>query len=121
VLAVDDEPDACEVIQQILKGAGAEVRAACSAEEAIEALRAGVPDVLISDIGMPDQDGYALIRRVRAMDAKSGGTVPAIALTALARPQDTAAALGAGYQAHLIKPVDGAELIRTVAAMARGA
>jgi len=115
VLAVDDDADAREVIGRILTGAGAEATVVSSAEEAIEALRGVNPSVLISDIGMPDQDGYALIRRVRAMDSKSGRGIPAIALTALAREQDAAAALSAGYDAHVAKPVDGAELVRAVA------
>lgn len=121
VLAVDDDADAREVIGRILSGAGAETTLAGSAEEAIEAMRVCVPQVLVSDIGMPDQDGYALIRRVRAMDSKAGAMVPAVALTALARPQDAAAALSAGYTQHLSKPVEGGDLIRAVAAALRGA
>jgi CheY-like chemotaxis protein len=85
-----------------------------AAPDALEALRQSHLDVLVSDIGMPGIDGYELIRRVRALDPEQGGMIPAIAVTAFARPEDRMRALRAGYQAHLSKPVDVAELIATV-------
>jgi len=118
VLAVDDDPDAREVISRILTEAGASVTMACSAEDALVAIRSGSPGVLVSDIGMPEQDGYALIRRVRAMETGSGRSLPAIALTALARSQDAAAAQSAGFHSHVPKPIDAPDLVRAVAKLA---
>jgi PAS domain S-box-containing protein len=117
VLVLDDEPDAREVVQRLLEDAGAKVRTAASANEAIATLEEGiVPDIIVSDIGMPDQDGYDFIQRVRSMN---GGLseVPAAALTALARVEDRKRALMAGYQTHLAKPVDPAELVAMVASL----
>ena len=91
---------------------------AASAGEALEALRRRRPDVLVCDIGMPGEDGYALLARVRDLTAEEGGLVPAVALTAYARADDRRRALAAGYQAHLAKPVDPDELISLVARMA---
>ena len=86
-----------------------------STAEAFDRFRQLRPDVLVSDIGMPEEDGYELIRRVRALAEPDGGKVPAIALTAYARAEDAAAALSAGYQRHISKPVDVGQLIATVA------
>ena len=118
VLAVDDEPDARELIRRLLGGCGAEVRTCASAAEALAALDAFAPDVLISDIGMPGTDGYDFLRQVRARTATVGGRTPAIALTAFARSEDRTRALRAGYIAHVAKPVEPAELIATVASVA---
>ena len=119
VLAVDDEPDARELVRRILAECGAEVATAESTGQALEWLKQhGRPDVLISDIGMPREDGYDLIRKVRELSAECGGTVPALALTAFARPDDRKHALFAGYTAHLSKPVDPAELQSVVATLA---
>ena len=93
--------------------------AAGSAAEALAAISSGAPDLLISDIGMPDEDGYDLIRRVRELPADSGGKVPAIALTAYARTEDRLQALRAGYQMHVPKPVEMAELIAVAASLVR--
>ena len=98
---------------------GAEVATAGSAAEALDALKASPPDVLISDIGMPDVDGYELIRKVRALAADGGGQVPAIALTAYARTEDRLQALRAGYQMHVPKPVELAELVAVAASLTR--
>jgi CheY-like chemotaxis protein len=117
VLVVDDEPDTRDLLKAGLGQCGAEVIAAGSAAEALEAISAGVPDLLISDIGMPNEDGYDLMRRVRAMPDKSGGNVPAIALTAYARVEDRMQALRAGYQMHVPKPVELAELIAVAASL----
>ena len=116
VLVVDDEPDAREVIRIGLEQRGATVKTAASVEEALAALaRHGPPDVLLSDIGMPDEDGYALIRKVRQLPESDGGTIPAVALTAYARAEDRDRALAAGFQAHLPKPVEPAKLAEAVA------
>ncbi|PYR10774.1 MAG: hypothetical protein DMF99_10710 [Acidobacteria bacterium] len=115
VLVVEDDPDAREMLTGVLQQAGAEVISVASAAEALDTLHHRRADVLISDIGMPDEDGYALIHRVRALDPKSGGTVPAIALTANARAEDRSHALAAGFQIHLAKPIDPGELTRTIA------
>lgn len=114
-LLVDDEADARDVFGAILRQNGAEVRAAASAVEAIGLLRWWRPDILISDIGMPEEDGYSLIRRVRLLPPDQGGLVPAIALTAYAGGQDRQRALSAGYQAHMAKPIEASALVSLVA------
>jgi PAS domain S-box-containing protein len=119
VLVVDDEPDTREMLKAGLGQCGAEVTAAGSAAEALTEIRQSPPDVLISDIGMPDVDGYELIRKVRTMPAGQGGTVPAIALTAYARTEDRLQALRAGYQMHVTKPVELTELAAVVASLAK--
>jgi CheY-like chemotaxis protein len=115
VLVVDDERDALEAIATTLELCGASVTTAASAAEAIAAFTRRVPDVVLCDIGMPTEDGYAFIRRVRALGPARGGAVPAVALTAYAREEDRAAALEAGFDAHLAKPVEPAELAALVA------
>ena len=117
VLVVDDEADTRELLKVGLGRCGAEVWVASSAQEALEAIENAKPDLLISDIGMPDEDGYALIKRVRALSVESGGRVPAIALTAYARTEDRLQALRAGYQMHVPKPVELAELVTVVASL----
>ena len=119
VLAVDDEHDAREVLREILAQQGAEVRTSASAAEAIAAVQAWRPDVLVSDIGMPSEDGYRLIAAVRALGEPNGGWVPALALTAWASTEDARRALLAGYQKHLAKPVDADALVRAVAELGR--
>jgi CheY-like chemotaxis protein len=96
----------------------AEVRTAASASDAILSLAADLPHVLVSDIGMPGEDGYSLIRRVRAMTTSQGGELPAVAVTAFARDEDRRQAISAGFQAHIAKPVDAAELLRVIARLA---
>jgi PAS domain S-box-containing protein len=118
VLVVDDEPDARELVQLVLEECGAVVAIAASAPQALEALRRSPPAVLVSDIGMPGMDGYDLIRRVRELGPAEGGTTPALALTAFARGADRARALEAGYQAHLTKPAEPAQLVTLVAELA---
>lgn len=114
VLIVDDDPDARDLIQRLLSDCGASVIAAASAVEALAATDNQRPDVLISDIGMPEVDGYQLLRSLRA---NSEARFPAIALTAFARSEDRTRALLTGYVAHLAKPIEPAELIATVAAV----
>jgi PAS domain S-box-containing protein len=113
VLVVDDEPDTRDVVKRILEECEAEVITAASAEDGFERLIAAKPDVLVSDIGMPGQDGHEFIRRVRA----AGKEIPAVALTAFARREDKERALLAGYQAHVAKPVVPSELLATVASL----
>ncbi|MCU0684139.1 MAG: ATP-binding protein [Polyangiaceae bacterium] len=119
ILAIDDDPDARELVRAILEGQGARVETADSAPEAFEAFVRSPPDLLISDIGMPGEDGYSLIRRVRALPAEEGGRVPAIALTAFTRAVDRARALTAGFRAHVTKPIDPAELTNLIASLVR--
>jgi PAS domain S-box-containing protein len=115
LLVVDDDADARELLSIVLQEAGAEVSTAGSANEALEAFQRERPDVLVSDIGMPDGDGYSLIRRVRSLEGESGAKVPALALTAFARAEDRGEALGSGFQAHLPKPIEPAELTALIA------
>jgi len=119
ILAVDDESDTRELLKAGLGQCGAEVTVVGSASEALEAIGASVPDLLISDIGMPGEDGYELIRRVRTLPADGGGKVPAIALTAYARVEDRMQALRAGYQMHVPKPVELAELVAVALSLVR--
>ena len=118
VLVIDDEPDARTVLSMVLKRYHADVMLAASAREGLEQLAQFKPDVLISDIGMPIQDGYDLIRQVRRRGAEEGGCVPAIALTAFAREEDRSRVLAAGFQVHAIKPIVPHELVAMVAQLA---
>ncbi|HEY9808825.1 MAG TPA: response regulator [Halomicronema sp.] len=118
LLVVDDELDTRELICVMLKQYGAQVREASSADEALGFLDEFTPDVLVSDIGMPFQDGYAFITKVRQRSPERGGLLPALALTAYARDSDRVQALRAGFQLHLSKPVEPVELIRAVAQLA---
>jgi CheY-like chemotaxis protein len=111
---VDDEPDAREILQRILRDQGAQVTSFGSAREALTALKSSRPTILISDIGMPEMDGHQLMRELRAGEPRVG-RIPALALTAFARAEDRKRALVAGYQAHLAKPFDVGELILVVA------
>lgn len=113
-LVVDDEPDTRELLRVGLENCGAEVTVVANVAEAMRAMKSSPPDVLISDIGMAVEDGYDLIRKVRALAAKDGGRVPAIALTAYARVEDRLKALRSGYHMHVPKPVELAELITVV-------
>lgn len=114
VLVVDDDRDTREMLRSVLEKSGAAVRTASSAEEAINAFDQRSPHVLVSDIGMPGEDGYSLIRKIRERS-----DVPAIALTAFARSEDRRRAIGAGFQMHLAKPVEPAELVTVVASLAK--
>jgi PAS domain S-box-containing protein len=118
VLVVDDEPDARALVERLLRDCEAHVNVAGSVAEALRILEAEPPDVLVSDIGMPGEDGYSLIRRVRAMPNEIA-KIPAIALTAYARTEDRAKAINAGFQRHLTKPVEPVELISMVAILAK--
>lgn len=115
VLVVDDEDDARDMLAIILKQHGAQTESCASAAEALERLQDWKPDVLICDIGMPGEDGYSLIRKVRALDPERGGQTPAIALTAYATQEDRVRALDMGFQMHIAKPVESYELALAVA------
>jgi signal transduction histidine kinase/ActR/RegA family two-component response regulator len=118
VLVVDDEASTNEAVQALLNSCGAEVRVAVSAAEALVVLDGWQPHVLVSDIAMPGEDGYALIRKVRERDAAHGGIIPAVALTAYAKIEDRVSILAAGFQMYLSKPADPAELVAVVASLA---
>ena len=118
VLVVDDEADTRELIGEVLRECGSEVITSRSAAEALEALQQHKPDILISDLGMPDEDGYSLISKIRALPTERGGQIPAAALTAYARAEDRMRVLRSGFQFHLPKPVDSAELVTVVASLA---
>jgi CheY-like chemotaxis protein len=117
VLVVDDEADSRGILVLVLEQVGAIVTAAGSVPEAIEALSTARYDVLVSDLGMPDQDGFDLIRQVRA-DGHDAGDLPAVALTAFVQKDDAHSALLAGFQVHVPKPVDPHELISVIARLA---
>ncbi|HSU66271.1 MAG TPA: response regulator, partial [Tepidisphaeraceae bacterium] len=115
VLVVDDDPDAREVVREMLTRAGAVAITADSAAQAVDLLQTHRPHVLVSDIAMPDEDGYGLVHRIRSLPPDAGGTTPAIALSAYARDEDRRRSLAAGFQAHLGKPVEPRELISALA------
>ena len=117
IILVDDAPDGRDVLALVLRIAGADVVAVGTVNAALAAFDAARPDVIVSDIGMPDEDGYALIRQVRAREAGEGRT-PAIALTGYVRPEDRARILAAGFQTHVRKPVDPGEIVAAIAALA---
>jgi CheY-like chemotaxis protein len=118
ILVVDDEPDARQLIYRVLSNQGAEVATAASATEALTLFRQRRPDVLLSDIGMPGRDGYELIRDIRLLPPSEGRSTPAAALTAFARSEDRQRSMLAGFQAHLAKPFETAELLAIVAMLA---
>ncbi len=117
VLVVDDEPDARELITAVLESHKAQVVTAASANEGLEKLQEFHPQVIVSDIGMPGEDGYSFIRRVRELPPERGGQTPAMALTAFARMEDRARALLAGFQLHMTKPIEPAELVMVLASL----
>ena len=117
VLIVDDDRDTLDTLWMVLQQCGAEVRTADGAAAALEVLRAWRPNALVSDIGMPGEDGYSFIARVRALSREHGGQTPALALTAYARTEDRVRALSAGFQMHMAKPVEPAELVAVVSTL----
>jgi CheY-like chemotaxis protein len=117
VLIVDDTDDGRALTAMVLTQAGASVTAVRSVREAIEMIERERPDALVSDIGMPDEDGYALIRQIRHHEAEHGGFLPAVALTGYARAADRDRILAAGFQAHVTKPLDPDELTAALAAL----
>jgi PAS domain S-box-containing protein len=119
VLVVDDEPDARSLLERLLSDCGAKVLLASSSAEGLEILKTQKPDVILSDIGMPEHDGYQFIREVRGLPAERGGRTPAAALTAFARAEDRTRALRSGFQTHVAKPVEPMELTAVVASLVR--
>jgi CheY-like chemotaxis protein len=118
LLIVDDEADTRDLLTALLTQHGAEVRVCASSGEALALVEQWQPDVLIADIGMPDEDGYTLLRKIRALPPERGGHIPAAALTAFARSEDRVRALAAGFQMHIPKPVEIAELVMVIASLA---
>jgi CheY-like chemotaxis protein len=119
ILVVDDEADARELLVAMLESCSAAVTTAANVVDALHALDFGHFDPLVSDIGMPGEDGHSLIRQVRERSARAGGTLPAIALTAYARLEDRTQALRAGFNLHVAKPIDPSELVISIAQLAR--
>ena len=118
MLVVDDESDTCELLRTVLEECGSEVTTVQSAHEALREIEQRLPDILVSDIGMPGEDGYELIGKVRALAVERGGRIPAIALTAYARMEDRVRALTAGFQVHVPKPIEPIELVAVIASLA---
>jgi CheY-like chemotaxis protein len=114
-LVVDDDHDTCEMVGAVLRKAGAEVRTCLSASQALTAMDSWVPDILLSDVAMPEEDGYTLIRKVRARKTGEGRDVVAVALTAYAQSEDRMKALSAGFHVHVAKPIEPSELVDVVA------
>ena len=114
VLAVDDDADARDLVVFLLENCGASVTAVSNAADALAVLTQSVPALLLSDIGMPDTNGYLLLQQVRALPPDQGGLVPAIALTAYAGEMDYLQALAAGFQRHLSKPLDPQKLVQAI-------
>ena len=119
ILAVDDEADARMLLDALFKQCGAEIRTCSSVAETLEALQEYKPDVLVSDIGLPGEDGYSLMRKIREQEAGTGERLPAVALTAFARTEDRVQALSAGYNMHVPKPVEPAELALVIASLVK--
>jgi CheY-like chemotaxis protein len=119
ILVVEDDADARELTTMALEDAGATVTAVSSVPEALGTVEAFHPDALVSDIGLPGEDGYSLIRQIRQHEAEHGGLLPAVALTGYARTEDRAKTLNAGFNAHVRKPFDAAELTAAVMALTR--
>ncbi len=118
VLVVDDHEDTRELLRTALTNAGADVRACVQSTDALATIKTWKPDCIVSDIGMPGEDGYELIKKVRASKKKNGGRIPAIALTGFASIDDKSKAIAAGYQTHIPKPADlgylASEIVRLV-------
>ena len=117
VLVVDDEPDARDLLSTILKRCGSDVRCSESVAEAMKAFSEWEPDILVSDIGMPNEDGYSLIKKVRELDSDRAHTIPAIALTAYATDEDRIRALDAGFQTHVAKPIEPELFVTSIASV----
>jgi CheY-like chemotaxis protein len=118
ILVVDDEADSRELVATILTRCGGEVKSCESAAEALRAFRVWKPDILVSDIGMPQEDGYTLIKKLRKQKLKLAKEIPAVALTAYATEDDRARALSAGFQMHVAKPIEPEDLVKSIAGAA---
>jgi CheY-like chemotaxis protein len=115
VVVVDDQTDILELVNEILASCGMVVRSCSTAREALEIVRTWQPDLLVSDIAMPGEDGYWLIRQIRALPTDAGGAIPAVALTAYVRMEERLQVLAAGFQRYVPKPVEPTELLDVVA------
>jgi CheY-like chemotaxis protein len=120
VLVVEDYDDARELVASVIRGAGAEVTSVISTAEALRCLAQAMPDLLVADLGLPGEDGYTLLRRIRAMPTPQAQALPAVALTAYARPSDRDRALDAGFLRYVIKPVDPEQLVAVLASVLAG-
>jgi CheY-like chemotaxis protein len=120
ILLVEDMPDGRELFKMMVEHAGAHVTAVSSGAEALGELSQRVPDVLVSDISLPVEDGYALLAKVRALPRQRGGSVPAIAMTANVSERDRKRALASGFQGYIAKPVDRSALLSLIHQVARG-
>jgi CheY-like chemotaxis protein len=117
VLVVEDHDDARELVASVLGAAGAEVISVTSTQEALDCLDGTMPDLLLADLGLPGEDGYTLLRRIRAMKTSETDALPAVALTAYARASDRERALAVGFLRYVVKPVDPAELVNVLASV----
>jgi CheY-like chemotaxis protein len=117
VLVVEDDPDTLDLLKAVLDDSGADVITAASVQQALDTFEQWRPDVLVSDLAMPERDGYELIGEVRSRGSDQGGNTPAVALTAYARIEDQRRALAAGFQMHIAKPVAPKELITALASL----
>ena len=115
VLVVDDEADSRDLVMTILTRCGSDVRCSESAAEAMRAFQEWQPDVLVSDIGLPNEDGYSLIRKLRKLKSKRAKKIPAVALTAYATDEDRSEALAAGFQIHVAKPIEPESFVTSIA------
>jgi PAS domain S-box-containing protein len=121
ILVVDDQVDACELLAELLDRSGASVQTAMSAAEALAFVDRGPPDLVITDIGMPIEDGYAFIQQLRARPKEKGGAIPVIALTAFTRPEDRARTAATGFNRHISKPIEARELIAAIISLTTSA
>jgi CheY-like chemotaxis protein len=119
VLLVEDDDDSRKLLGTMLKQHGAEISSAASAKDAFTLFSEKVPDVVVSDIGMPDEDGYELLEKIRALPAEAGGLTPAIALTGYATRKDRERSLSSGYQLHIAKPIEQGELVSAIAGLVK--
>ena len=120
ILVVEDDADGHELLSTVIERAGAKATAVASVRAALEALDSLQPDALVSDIGLPNEDGYALIRHLRTREAERGGFLPAVAVTGYVHMEERARVLAAGFQVHVPKPVDLVELMAAIVAVTRG-
>ena len=117
VLLVDDETDTLELLAAALVQSGAEVRPQTNVRDALEVIKEWKPDVIVSDIAMPDEDGYSFIRQLRALPPEDGGAIPAVALTAYVGIKERTRVLSSGFQLYVPKPVEASELLSTLASL----
>ena len=115
ILCIDDQADARVIVRSALSACGAQIKMAASAHEAMQLVQSWLPDIIVSDVGMPDMDGYELMRRIRQLAPENGSLIPSIALTGYSRAEERERALAAGFQTFLSKPIDTQLLVQTIA------